>query len=221
MIGIAIDVCFSEALFKAHYTKGFRQTYPIPLPTTVAGMFGAMLGIKRSEIVSEFEDCVFGAKLLKYKGFCSEKSRFIQYMSGGVRRGAVTTIIVNNPCYKLAIASAREDKIKAYYMKLKDGIHYLPYGGQNDFFAEDFKIGEEKEVYKIELIENYAPQDFVEKILWTKYTEFQSLPVRHKLSDNPNFYFVYNGKLLLKKDVLALESIALYPLDKFYFLPTK
>jgi CRISPR-associated Cas5-like protein len=219
MRGILVDVYFSEALFKTHYTKGFRQTYPIPLPTTVAGMFGAMLGIRRSVLATEFNDCLFGAKLLKYKGLCLEKSRFIQYASGGIKRGAVTTIIINNPCYRIAVASSNENKIISYSERMKNYIHFLPYGGQNDFFAEEVKIIGEKDANETKLIGNYAPQDHVDKILWEKGTEFQSLPVRHRFSDNPNFYFIYNGKLLLKRENLALDDIAVYSLAEFYLLP--
>ncbi|MEM2260645.1 MAG: CRISPR-associated protein Cas5 [Candidatus Aenigmatarchaeota archaeon] len=221
MKGLLIEITFSEALFKTHYTKGFRQTYPIPLPTTVAGIFGALLGIRREEIKEKFKNCLFGAKLLAYKGIYPEITTYIQY-KGRPIRGVATSIIINNPTYLIALATI-DDIIETFYNKLNSGIKYFPYGGQNDFFTEEIKLLKgirnvnEKSVW----IENYAPQDFVENIELEKDTELQILPVRHKFSSNPNFYFVFKGKLKLKEAIPSIENIGIYPLEKFYYLPIK
>jgi CRISPR-associated protein Cas5 subtype I-B len=219
MKGIVIEFSFSEALFKTHYTKGFRQTYPIPLPTSVAGIFGALLGIRREEVIERFKDYLFGAKLLSYKGMYQENTSYIQY-KGKPIRGVATTIIINNPSYLIALI-AKDNEVEKIYKKMKeDGITYFPYGGQNDFFVEEIKLRRIMDVNeKNTLIENYAPQDFVEKIELEKNTELQILPVRHKLSPNPNFYFIFKGKLKLKEAIPSVENIGVYPLEKFYYLP--
>jgi len=215
MKGILIEVSFSEAFFKTHYTKGFRQTYPIPLPTSVAGIFGALLGIEREKMLETFKSCLFGSKLLSYKGVCPENTTYIQYKGGKPVRGVATTIILNNPSFLITIV-AEEKKIENFYSKIKNGIKYFPYGGQNDFFTEEIKlIGIRDSNEKSLVIENYAPQDFVEKIEWDKGTEFQILPVRHKLSPNPNFYFIFRGKLKLKKAIPSVENIGVYSLENF------
>ncbi|MEM5781913.1 MAG: CRISPR-associated protein Cas5 [Candidatus Aenigmatarchaeota archaeon] len=220
MKGLLVEISFSEALFKTHYTKGFRQTYPIPLPTTVAGMFGALLGIKREKINEIFKNCLFGAKLLSYKGFCPENTSYIQY-KGKPIRGVTRSIIINNPSYLIALVTT-DDKIETFYNIIKNGIFYFPYGGQNDFFTEEIKLKGTRDVNEGSiLIENYAPQDFVEKIELEKNTELQILPVRHKLSPNPNFYFIFKGKLKLKESISSIENIGIYPLEKFYYLPIK
>lgn len=219
MKGLVVEISFFEAIFKVHYTKGFKQTYPIPLPTSVAGIFGALLGIRRNEIFDSFSDCLFGAKLLSYKGLCTEKTTYIQYKGGKPIRGVATSILLNNPSFMLALV-AEESKVKDFYTKLKEkGIVYIPYGGQNDFFVEKIELIGIKDVNEKSLyIQNYAPQDFVEKIEWMKDTEFWILPVKHKFSSNLNFYFIFRGKLKLKQPICSIENIGVYSLENFYYL---
>jgi len=217
MEAIVVRITFSEALFKVHYTRGFRQTYLIPLPTTVAGLFGAMLGIEREAITREFKDCSFGAKLLNYDGSYPENTTFIQHKTGRRIRGVAVSVILNHPTYIMALV-ANNEKIEEFYRKIKDKIFFFPYGGQNDFFTEDIEIQGKKSVEKSYLIENYAPQDLIEKIEWNENTELQILPVKHKFSANPNFYFIFKGKLKLKEPILAVDGIGVFPLEKFYYL---
>lgn len=60
---LVLKIEFFEAHFKVHYTKGFRLTYPIPLPTSVAGIFARLLNIPREETMKRFKGCRFGAIL--------------------------------------------------------------------------------------------------------------------------------------------------------------
>lgn len=220
MKAILVEISFSEALFKVHYTKGFRLTYLIPLPTSVAGMFGALLGVEREEINEMFKNCFFGAKLLSYEGMFQENTTFIQYKGKPVK-GVISSTLLNNPTYLIALVAV-DDKVKLFRNMLKDRITYFPYGGQNDFFAEEVRLIEVSEnVGESSVIENYAPQDFVEKIEFGEGTELQILPVRHKLSPNLNFYFIFKGKLKLKRPILSVRNIGVYPLAMFYYLPTR
>ena len=160
MKALVVEISFFEAFFKVHYTKGFRLTYPVPLPTTVAGIFGAFLGIDRDKLAREFSEMLFGAKLVNYDGMISENATYLQYKAGGVTRGAAPLLIINNPTYLIAIASD-EKKIGYVKERLKDSVEYLPYGGQNDFFPKDWKIVGMKDITKNNEISNYAPQDWV------------------------------------------------------------
>jgi len=219
MKAIVVEITFYEAFFKVHYTKGFRLTYPMPLPTSVAGIFGAMLGVERGKITSEFNSFLFGADLVDYKGLIIENETFIQYKSAKVEKGVVRTQIVNHPTYLIAM-SGEESKIKEYYEFLKDGnMVFLPYGGQNDFFVEDIKIRDLCEVFRSNAVSNYAPQDLVERFE-TSETTINILPVMHTYSENPNFYFVLKGRLRLKKpvDVAGHTGIAIYPLGMFKYV---
>jgi CRISPR-associated Cas5-like protein len=217
MKALVIEIKFQEALFKTHYTKGFRLTYPIPLPTSVAGVFGALLGLDRFNLLRYFNNVFFGAKLLSYESFFQETTTYIQYKNRKMVRGATITNIINSPKFLMCLVSD-EEKIEKIMKKLSNGIEFSPYGGQNDFFFEDLRFLGIKNVDKSFIVENYAPQDFVEKIEFRKNTELQILPVKHKFSKNPNFYFVFNGGLKLKEEILSVEGVAVFPLDKFYYL---
>ncbi|MEM2146308.1 MAG: CRISPR-associated protein Cas5 [Candidatus Jordarchaeaceae archaeon] len=217
MQAILAEITFYEAFFKVHYTKGFRLTYPMPLPTSVAGIFGAMLGIERTEIKDKFREMLFGSGILKYEGFTIENETFLQYKTAKVQKGVVRTQIINHPTYLIAMAGQSE-RITKYFNFLKNNSNfvYLPYGGQNDFFVENLTINGLADVIQSDVASNYAPQDMVIK-LESSETTLSILPVMHTYSSNPNFYFVLNGLLKLKERVNVLENtnIAVYPLEMF------
>ncbi|MEM5871952.1 MAG: CRISPR-associated protein Cas5 [Candidatus Aenigmatarchaeota archaeon] len=216
MQAILAEITFYEAFFKVHYTKGFKLTYPMPLPTSVAGIFGAMLGIERRKIENEFKKMLFGSGILKYEGFTIENETFLQYKTAKVQKGVVRTQIVNHPTYIIAMAGQNEQITKYFNFFKQNNFVYLPYGGQNDFFIEDLKINSLANVIQSEVVSNYAPQDMVIG-LESGETVLNILPVMHTYSSNPNFYFVLKGLLKLKERVNVIENtnIALYPLEMF------
>lgn len=219
MKALLAEISFYEAFFKVHQTKGFRLTYPIPLPTSVAGMFGAVLGVDRTEIQEEFGDFLFGAALVKHDGLIIENETFIQYKTAKVQKGVVRTQILNQPTYLIAMAGTVE-KIERHYTFLTNhNMVYLPYGGQNDFFVKSFQIKQFTDVSQSDVVTNYAPQDLVSK-LESSETVLSILPVMQTDSDNPNFYFLLKGQLKLKKAVSVVGDmkIALYPLGMFKFV---
>ena len=217
MKALIVEISFFEAFFKVHYTKGFRLTYPIPLPTTVAGIFGGIFGVERGKLKEEFDEMLFGAKLIKYDNIIQENATYLQYKSGGtkIEKGVTPFLIINEPTYLITIAGAN-GKINEIFKKIRN-LSYLPYGGQNDFFVKDWKIVGIFDVTKDDEITNYVPQDLVNNPILEKGSEIQILPVRHKISENPNFYFVINGGLKLKERIFCTmnEKIGLYSLDKF------
>ena len=219
MKAILAEISFYEALFKVHHTKGFRLTYPIPLPTSVAGMFGAILGIERYRMKEDFSNFLFGAALVKHNGFVIENETFIQYKTAQVQKGVVRTQLMNQPTYLIAMGGPLE-KIEEYHSFLMNHhMVYLPYGGQNDFFLENFKVKHSADIIQSDLVANYAPQDLVSEIA-SKETVLNILPVMQSESNNPNFYFLFNGRLKLKKTVSVVKDtlIALYPLEMFTFV---
>jgi CRISPR-associated Cas5-like protein len=216
MKAVIVKISFSEAFFKVHYTKGFRLTYPIPLPTSVAGMFGAFLGVEREKI-SDLQKFLFGAKLEEYNGFINENATFRQYKSYGVEIGVATLNLINNPTYLIALAGEKEEVIKIQD-KMRKAIEFLPYGGQNDFFAEDWAVVGIDDVTESDEIANYAPRDWVDlSIKSSLEVTLQILPVMHTLSDNPNFYFITRGKIKLNRKIPCTnsEKIGLYNLNNF------
>lgn len=220
MKALVVELAFFEAFFKVHYTKGFRLTYPIPLPTTVAGIFGALLGIERKKLAEEFSRMLFGAKIVHYNRIMGENVTYLQYKSGGakIERGVAPLFVVNEPTYLVAIAG-EERKINEFNEKIKGSINYLPYGGQNDFFIKDWAIRGVRDITESDEISNYAPQDLIANPILEKNSEIQILPVMHKISKNPNFYFIINGTLKLKENIPCVkeEKIGLYKLEQFQF----
>jgi len=219
MPAILIEISFFEALFKQHYTKGFRLSYPIPLPTSVAGIFGALLGIDREEIKERFKDFYFGAKLLNLPRENYENATFIQIGKKFKNwpPGVALTQILQEPIYRIAIANKNEKEINEIFQNLSAGFKFLPYGGQNDYFVKDIKILGIKNISESNIIENYAPKDWVEKIEIREEDSFLTiLPVMHKISNEP-FYFAYKTNIYLKNPILVVDNIALYELSRFYY----
>jgi CRISPR-associated protein Cas5 subtype I-B len=228
MKAVTFKIDFFEAQFKVHYTKAFRLTYPIPLPTSVAGMFASALGISRDDIKDEFRDCIFGAS-------CSsgvieqgvEQATFIQYKSRDKRfyiKGVVPSHLLIDPSYYIVMAG-NDAKIEEYRAQiLRDGMEFQPFGGQNDYFARDWLLVEGEQLGKSKEIMNYLPADYVERI--GESTSLEMLPVKYRISrfsepekGTPDFCFITNGHVISKKEMdvcrVGAKSIALYSLGDF------
>ncbi|MEM3290407.1 MAG: CRISPR-associated protein Cas5 [Candidatus Micrarchaeaceae archaeon] len=223
---LVMRISFFEAFFKVHYTKTSRITYPIPLPTSVAGMFGGMLGLSRKEASKYFADCVFGACVDPAKKISENRENATYILFSKLKqpnrgKGVETISIINEPTYLIAIGGD-EEKIAEIREQLMKGISYLPFGGQNDFFVKDWSFVGNFEIMADEYVSNYVPTMWVGEI--SKDTTFQILPVNHNLPDiDRNFTFILNGSVKLKKEwvnkinTVEVEGkhIALYPLHKF------
>lgn len=223
MRGVLIEISLFEAFFKVHYTKGFRLSYPIPLPTSVAGIFGALLGIPREEIENEFRSAYFGAKLVSMGKENFENATFIQIGKKFENwpPGVALTQFFTDPVYHIILASEDMIQIEKIFETLKRGFKFLPYGGQNDFFVKDVKLVGTYDVIFSDLVENYAPKNWIIKteINPEKDSFLSILPVMHKISDEP-FYFGYKTKFFLSDKIPTINNIGLYELSKFYY-PTK
>lgn len=212
---IVLKIEFFEAHFKVHYTKGFRLTYPIPLPTSVAGIFAGLLGIPREEAMKRFKGCRFGAILAdRTARETIENTTFIQY--GKNIRGVAKTHILVNPAYYLAMQTEKVDEIQNIIDE--EGIEYAPFGGQNDFFAKDWNIVGVLDVSSQNKIGNYLHAKNVERL--TKNVSVEILPVMHRMGTGEDFYFVINGHLISRKKMpvcsVGEKKICLYSLVDFY-----
>lgn len=220
MKSLILEVSFFEAFFRVHYTKTSPLTYPIPLPTAVAGIFGSMLGIPREKLLQEFSGCLFGAALKN--GEYSESGETATYVLHKKRVTGVEKMrMIHEPTYLCAIAST---EIEKYKRKIESGIRYLPFGGRNDFFVKDWKIVTEKDFITSEKVSNYLPHGWVGEIL--PKVRLEVLPVMHRLSEDVNFVFIIDGHVKVKKEFLERmkicevngKNIALYSLNEFYGL---
>lgn len=214
MKAIVMKISFFEAFFKVHYTKTSRLTYPIPLPTSVAGMFGSMLGLERKEASQKFKNYYFGAVLLNGEKYYETQENVTYTLHKKKTRGVETIHIINEPTYLISIAG---ENIEEIYDKLTKNIKYLPFGGQNDFLAKDWEILGYKDTKISTEISNYLPLEWFQPLPGIR---FEILPVMQKLSSNPDFVFILDGKAKSKKEMIVCEcegkSIGLYKLENFY-----
>lgn len=214
MKSIIVRISFFEAFFKVHYTKTSRLSYPIPLPTSVAGMFGSMLGLTRKEASQKFRNYYFGAALLNGENYREVQESVTYVLHKKKTKGVETIHVINEPTYLICIAGENIDEI---YDKLSNNIEYLPFGGQNDFFAKDWEILGCADTKISMEVSNYLPLEWFQP---SSGIRFEILPVMHKLSNNPEFVFILEGKAKSKKEVMICEyegkNIGLYKLENFY-----
>jgi CRISPR-associated Cas5-like protein len=215
--GFSIKIKFSEAHFSLHYTKGFSLSYPVPLPSSVAGILAALLGVRRDEINEKFSNFLFGSKLINSPIENFENYTYIQY--GKNIKGVTALQFFSDVEYELAIGSSNKQILEAFLDKIKQyNFTYLPFGGQNDFFIEEiYSSSEVRELEYTNEIENYAPKNWVDKTeLLKEGGLIFILPVMHSLDEDRNFYFGYNVKFKIKQNIYSLNGIGLYELSKFY-----
>lgn len=224
MKALVINISFFDAFFKVHYTRTSRLTYPIPLPTAVAGMFGSFLGFKRKEAYDNFKECTFGAALVSKENFSENRENATYLLYDKREKGVEKIGILHEPEYYIVVGGD-DNKIEDFMKKLEEGVLFLPFGGQNDFFVEDWKLVGIKDVIESDEVSNYVPTQYVEDI--NQNTVLQIFPVMHNFSDcDENFTFILDGSVKVKKDFLDRlritevngKKIALYSLKDFQVL---
>lgn len=212
---LILQIDFFEAHFKVHYTKGHRLTYPIPLPTSVAGILAGILGVDGRKAIVQFRDYLFGAALVDQNiAEAIENITFLQFKDKG-RKFVGRTHILVNPSYYIAVQCSNPEELQS---KIVEGIQYLPFGGQNDYFAKDWKVVDIRDVTTSTKVSNYLHSESVGEL--TSGVSLQVLPVMHKLGEKEDFYFIMQGDVVSKHDMQVCsvgdKNIALYKLGDFY-----
>jgi CRISPR-associated Cas5-like protein len=216
--GFSIKIKFSEAHFALHYTKGFSLSYPMPLPSSVAGIFATLLGVRRDEIKEKFSNFLFGSKLINSPIENFENYTYIQFKKKKPK-GVTTLQFFSDVEYELAIGGSNKQTLEEFLEHIKKySFAYLPFGGQNDFFIEEIYLNTDlRELEYTNEIENYAPKNWVDKTELLKEDGLIFiLPVMHSLDEDRNFYFGYNVKFKIKQNIYSLNGVGLYELSKFY-----
>lgn len=228
LASLIVEIEFSEAFFAHHMARKASASYLIPLPTSVAGIFSAMLGVRRRDM-GRFSKMMFGAKLIKLGGVANEvwskiiyKDEYVKYEEPvGGRKGYVMVVaerspcnimLLNNPRYEMYAAGNRGE-IEEMYRRLRDGIVFYPYGGQNDFFATDVKIVGIGGVEVGSEVNNYAMNDEVVRIYGGDEVSIDLVKMRSGKSKW--FVFIYNGRLKLRRGVPTVNGAAVYPMGMF------
>ncbi len=213
---LLVDLDFQEAHFKVHFTETTRISYPIPLPPSVAGIFGAMLGWRRLGYPAGL---LCGAKL---SGGLKPFIEAVTYHQLGLDiwlKGVASAEVLSEPSYAVAIACDDTVKLNEWWSRLSaEEYEYLPYGGQNDFFVKDIKAARLSNVIYTDVVEGYAPSSWVKEFITRgKETTVTMLPVSYKPKPRELFAFPVGGaKLRLNRSVPTVEGIPLYPLDDFF-----
>jgi len=241
MKAILFRVSFFESVFKVHYTKAFKLSYPTLLPTSVLGFIGNICGYSRSELPELLEDFYFGASYLSGESI-EENVTFIQFKKERNRyRFGIVRVKVYNESEHILIVAGEENKLKekilsrikkleSEYYEDKYGRWYMiqtyryPYGGQNDFFAKDLRLLDNflEVEEKAEISGGYVDSELIKSI--DEETEIEILPIRvreNEFKPTLKYYvFIKKGKISLTKKVSTVLGIPIYSISNFYYLKT-
>jgi CRISPR-associated Cas5-like protein len=193
MKALTFEAHFLTAQFKEHLTKLTRRTYLIPPPSVIAGIFGAILGIKRNGLVEISKEILAGAELRSIGGRLITLARLYKidrpllsllkllkdYYSGNLKeKKAIQELLpikeseeLFMPKYKFAIASTNDTLIEEGIRRLREyDFEYEVFGG-NDYHFADFvgnprtaKIEKSREGF------GYCPKEEFEGIEATSFT---------------------------------------------------
>jgi len=133
---LTFDISFETAQFRKHLLKMYRDTYIAPLPSTVAGILGAMCGIRRSSLrgfVSN-KTMLTGVAMLGFDGLINEVATLVKMKEWReLIRTPVKNVILFRPKYRIAVASRDDDFLGELRERLvKLDFEFEIYGG-NDY----------------------------------------------------------------------------------------
>ncbi len=139
---IIFQVEFETAQFRKHLIKLYRDTYLIPLPSSVLGFIGAVLGVERRNL-RDFackNGVMTGAAMLGYEGLISETMTIIKVK--GWRdfvRTPKRSVLLYRPSYVFAVSSTGEvvEELTSRLQKME--FQYEVFGGNDYNFLLDVK----------------------------------------------------------------------------------
>jgi CRISPR-associated Cas5-like protein len=184
---LTFKVRFLTAQFKDHTSKLTRRTYLIPPPSVVAGIFGAILGLKRKELVELSKEMLAGAELKSLKGRTVNLARIFKFDRSASQLLTLIKSYYENrskvikdiqgiltikeseelymPEYKFAVASSDESLMDEGIRRLRDfDFQYEIFGGNDYHFVEFMgepriaKMDRSREGY------GYCPREYFERI---------------------------------------------------------
>ena len=187
MKALTFKVRFLTAQFKDHTSKLTRRTYLIPPPSVVAGIFGAILGLKRKELVELSKEMLAGAELKSLKGRTVNLARIFKFDRSASQLLTLIKSYYENrskvikdiqgiltikeseelymPEYKFAVASSDESLMDEGIRRLRDfDFQYEIFGGNDYHFVEFMgepriaKMDRSREGY------GYCPREYFERI---------------------------------------------------------
>ena len=205
---LTFRIRFFTAQFKDHLSKLVRRTYFIPPPSAVAGIFGAILGLSRRDLMSQ--EIMAGAELRSIQGKIVNIARLLKFKGFQPIPTVKESEELYMPEYKFAIASAQESLIYEGFKRLKDlDFEYDIFGG-NDYHFVDF-IGEPKlaDVLKSREGYGYCPQEDFERIEVEQKVAGMNptiFPVTFLANVNSRFVQVCGAKIIAKRELDAVKD---------------
>jgi len=133
---------FQTAQFRKHLLKLYRDTYFMPLPSAIAGMAGAVLGIDKTQLktFAREKNLFAGADLIEYAGIGSETSMILKLKGKEVIPTPKKSVFLVDPKYRLAISSPDTNFLEELRRRV-DGrdFYYDVYGGNDYNFLKDMR----------------------------------------------------------------------------------
>ena len=204
---LTFKISFETAQFRKHIVKLYRDTYLMPLPSTVAGIVGAMLGVDRSQL-RDFtceKELMTGSMLLSYEGTVSETMTVIKMKEWKreIIRTPKRNVMLFRPSYKLAVASSDRKLIG----ELKRRIEHLdfefdPFGGNDYNFVSH--VGEVREAALSLADSGYGCSKLSEVI----GVEGDGLIHLDDVNDGviTKYAFSYGAKLLVRRSLVVQDE---------------
>lgn len=209
MKGITFKIHFFSAHFKLHKVKRFKDTYIIPLPSSIAGMIGSIFGVEREHFKewTRENNLYCGAKLLDYKGVNPEYSILWKFdnFEDVIRSPDYIRILVE-PVYIIGVAG-KKNLVEELFERLKTLNFEAPIFGGNDYhfvkYIGDVKMGE---LVKSNKGEGYLSRDLVRNIYNFNGVSAQIYVAYVRASIRKDFVFVYNGYIESSEPVDIVED---------------
>ncbi|MCS7105605.1 MAG: CRISPR-associated protein Cas5 [Thermofilaceae archaeon] len=195
MKALTFVVRFTTAQFKDHMQKLVRRTYLIPPPSAVAGFYGAILGLSRSDLKNLSKKIWAGAELRRFDGRGVSLARLFKFSQPADRLKTHLEAYFNGsrdkeilkeiqglqtikeseelfmPEYKFAIASTNEKLIDEGLERIRNyDFEYEVYGGNDYHFVEYISDPRLAQVSKSLEGCGYCPREDFEHVLADQYS---------------------------------------------------
>lgn len=178
MQAFTFSIRFETAQFRRQDLKLYRQTYLVPPPSAVAGVFSAILGIPKRRLKRFcLKNVIYaGAELVDVGGYSVGLARIYKFKE---KKEAISTIKrseeLYRPKYKFAIASKNGKLIEKGMEQVKClNFEYDVFGGNDYHLAEEVSQPRKARFYKSRIGRGCCPADEFKKIISNNATVIPS-----------------------------------------------
>jgi len=232
---LTFKISFFTAQFRKHHVKLYRDTYLMPLPSTISGMIGAILGIRRKYLKDFVKkvSMLCGSELLSFDGHINEFVRIFKFPRERISKileklrdpkgsrellPVYKSISLFQPVYKIAVALKNENVYVDLLRRLRElDFAFDIYGGNDYNFVKDIWDIKEAKVIMSKTGRGYCPSDEFSNISPGNEVIIVSDMVLADVKEK--FIFAYGGDMILKQEKEVVEDdeskVFVYPAEKF------